>query len=134
GDLNNPVFTAFAATTGSATGLGDVAARLKVNVAQTKHVGVAMLLDARFPTGDADNLLGAGAFAGRGVGIVSATWGNTTPHLNLGYAFRDGDLQNNSVLATLGFDQLLAPFATLAFDVLSDRSEEHTSELQSRRD
>src|SRR5207249_6899293 len=83
----------------SSTGLGDVAARLKVNVAQTKHVGVAMLLDARFPSGNADNLLGAGAFAGRGIGVVSATWGNTTPHLNLGY-----------------------------------RSEEHTSELQSRFD
>src|SRR5256886_17202152 len=55
-----------------------------------------------------------------GIGVVSATWGNTTPHLNLGYAFRDGDLQNNSVIATLGFDQLLAPFATVAFAVLSD--------------
>jgi len=120
GDINNPVFTAFAATAGSSTGLGDVAARLKVNVAQTKHVGVAMLLDARFPTGNADNLLGAGAFAGRGIGVLSATWGNTTPHLNLGYAFRDGDLQNNSIIATVGFDQLIAPFATMAFDVLSD--------------
>jgi hypothetical protein len=34
--------------------------------------------------------------------------------------FRDGDLQNNSIVANVGFDQLLAPFATMAFDVLSD--------------
>jgi hypothetical protein len=89
-------------------------------VAQTKRVGVALLVDTRFPTGDENNLLGSGAFAGRGLGVLSATWGNTTPHLNLGYVFRDGDLQNNSVVANIGFDQLLAPFATMAFDVLSD--------------
>jgi hypothetical protein len=120
GDATNPVLTAYAATSGAATGLGDVAARVKVNIAQTKQVGVALLVDARFATGDETNLLGSGAFAGRGLGVVSATWGNTTPHFNLGYVFRDGTLQNNSVVATLGFDQLLAPFATMAFDVLSD--------------
>jgi hypothetical protein len=120
GDATNPVLTAFASTAGAATGIGDVAARLKINVAQTKRVGIALLVDARFPTGDESNLLGSGAFAGRGLGVLSATWGNTTPHLNLGYEFRDGDLQNNSVLADVGFDQLLAPFATMAFDVLSD--------------
>jgi hypothetical protein len=114
------VLTAYAATSGAATGIGDVAARVKVNIAQTKQVGVALLVDARFATGDETNLLGSGAFAGRGLGVVSATWGNTTPHFNLGYVFRDGTLQNNSVVATLGFDQLLAPFATMAFDVLSD--------------
>lgn len=120
GDATNPVLTAFASTAGSATGIGDVAARLKVNVAQTRHVGVAVLADARFPTGNANNLLGSGAFSGRGLGVVSATWGNTAPHVDFGYAFRDGDLQNNSILVNLGFDQLIAPFATMAFDLLSD--------------
>lgn len=120
GTAANPVLTAYAFTSGAATGIGDVAARLKVNIAQTRQIGVALLADARFPTGDAKNLLGAGAFSGRGLGVVSATWGNTTPHLDFGYAFRDGDFQNNSIVANLGFDQLIAPFATMAVDVLSD--------------
>src|SRR5207244_1934683 len=57
---------------------------------------------------------------GSSVANILPLGGFPDPHLNLGYAFRDGDLQNDAVIATLGFDQLLAPFATLAFDVLSD--------------
>src|SRR3712207_8029781 len=69
-----------------------------------------------------------------------------TPHANVGYLYRAGDQLNDAVLATVGFDHLLAPWATLAADVVSElevgpsklrvpppRSEEHTSELQSRQ-
>src|SRR3712207_9458870 len=57
-----------------------------------------------------------------------------TPHANVGYLYRAGDQLNDAVLATLGFDHLLAPWATLAADVVTElRSEEHTSELQSRQ-
>ncbi len=125
----NPVLTAVAGTEGSATGIGDVSARLKLNIAQSQTFGVAVLADARFPTGDEDNLLGAGAFAGRGMAIVSARFADFAPHANFGYVFRDSELQNDAILATLGFDQLLGPWATMAFDLLTEW-QVGTSQLQ----
>ncbi|MGH7568206.1 MAG: transporter [Gemmatimonadales bacterium] len=116
----NPVLTAVAGTEGSATGVGDVSARLKINIAQSQSFGVAVLADARFSTGDEENLLGAGAFAGRGMAIVSARFGDFAPHGNLGYVFRDSELQNDAIVATIGFDQLLGPWATMAFDLLTE--------------
>ena len=120
GTATDPVLTAVATTAGSATGLGDVAARAKINVTQTKTFGTAILVEARFPTGNADNLLGSGSFSGRGMLIASATFGAWSPHGNIGYVLRDGDLQNNSILANIGFDQLVAPRITMGFDLLSD--------------
>lgn len=116
----DPILTAIASTEGSATGIGDVAGRVKINVLQTQRVGVGLLFDGRFPTGDETNLLGSGRFSGRGLGIVSLRFGNFAPHANVGYVFRDADLENNSVLANVGFDQLLASWATMAVDVISE--------------
>lgn len=115
-----PVMTAVAGMDGSASGIGDVAARLKVNVAQSSSFGAAILLDGRFPTGDEQNLLGSGKFSGRGLGIVSAKFGTLAPHLNIGYVFRDAKQSSNSVIATVGFDNAVAGWATMAFDLLSE--------------
>lgn len=104
---------------GSATGIGDVAARVKVNLKQTERSGISVLLDARFPTGKEEDFLGSGAFSMRGLGILSARWGDFSPHLNLGYFFTNAELQNDAVLATVGFDQLVAPWATLAADLIT---------------
>lgn len=116
----NPVLTAIATTSGAATGLGDIAARVKLNITQTKGFGTAVVFEGRFPTGNKNNLLGSGAFSGRGMLVASATFGQLTPHANLGYVFRDGDLQNNSLVANLGFDQLVGSGVTMGFDLLSD--------------
>jgi hypothetical protein len=118
GTQTNPVLTAVASTDGAASGLGDVTGRLKINVAQTNKIGVAILGEARFPTGDENNLLGSGAFSGRGLGIISAAFGDFNPHLNFGVTVRDAKQQNNSIDANLGFDDLLAPWSTMVFDVL----------------
>jgi len=118
GTQTNPVLTAVAATDGAASGLGDVTGRLKINVAQSNRIGVAILGEARFPTGDENNLLGSGAFSGRGLGIISAQLGDFNPHFNIGYTVRDAKQQNNSLEANLGFDNLLAPWSTMVFDVL----------------
>ena len=115
-----PVMTAVATMDGSATGVGDVAARLKVNVVQSNAFGAAILLDGRFPTGNEQNLLGSGKFSGRGLGIVSAKFGTLAPHLNIGYVFRDAQQSNNSVIATAGLDNAVAGWATMAFDLLSE--------------
>jgi hypothetical protein len=119
GTGTDPVLTSASAVNGSATGIGDVEGRLKVNIAQTDRIGVALLGTARFPTGDDKNLLGSGRFSGRALGVLSARFGAFNPHLNVGYTVRDAFGQNNSVEANAGFDQLVAPWATMAFDLLS---------------
>jgi len=118
--LGNPILAAVAATQGSASGLGDIAARVKINVFQSRTVGVSLLADGRIPTGDEDDLLGAGRFSGRGLGIVSVRIGGFSPHANVGYVYHDAELENDAVLATVGFDNLLGPWATLAVDLITE--------------
>ena len=120
GTDSQPVMTAVAGMDGAATGIGDVAARLKINVSQSNSFGAALLLDGRFPTGNDDNLLGSGKFSGRGLGILSARFGTLAPHLNFGYVFRDAKQANNAIVATAGFDNAVASWATMAFDLLSE--------------
>lgn len=102
----------------SATGIGDVAVRVKVNLKQAQGAGFAILVDARLPTGDENNFLGSGHLAVRGLGIWSAKWGDFSPHGNFGYLNRGGSRQSSEILTTVGFDQLVAPWATLAIDVV----------------
>jgi hypothetical protein len=120
GTPENPVLTASRFEEGSATGLGDVAVRVKVNARDRQPVAVAFLADARFPTGSEDDLLGSGSFAARGLGILSAQFGQFSPHANVGYLYRGGSMTNDAVLANIGFDNLLAPWATLAADLISE--------------
>jgi hypothetical protein len=54
------------------------------------------------------------------LGILSGRYGNFSPHVNGGAAIRGGDLQNNAVLATVGFDQLMSSWATLAVDAITE--------------
>ncbi len=107
---------------GSSTGIGDIAARLKINFRQTRRWGIAFLGDVRFPTGNEEELLGLGEFTARGLAILSAEVGPFAPHVNMGYRYRDrpDSLQNHAILANVGFDQLLTPGVTLAVGVISE--------------
>lgn len=118
GDSANPVLTASAATFGSATGVGDIVLRTKWSVSTTEDGGVAVLADARLPTGSDEDLTGSGHFSLRGLLLASTRFGDFSPHLNLGYAIRGG--RNDAVLASTGFDQPLSDWATLAADVLAE--------------
>jgi hypothetical protein len=120
GTPENPVLTASRFVDGSATGLGDVAARAKINLRDTAPLAIGILIEGRFPTGDEDNLLGAGSFAGRGLAIASGRFGAFSPHGNVGYIYRGGKSDTDALLATVGFDQLLAPWATMAADLISE--------------
>jgi len=120
GTPENPVFTASRFSEGSATGLGDVSARLKLRLREGTPVSVAVLAEGRFPTGSEEDLRGSGAVQLRGLGIVSAHLGDFSPHVNMGYQYRGGDLDTDSFLITAGFDQLLASWATFAADMISE--------------
>jgi hypothetical protein len=120
GSLDSPGLSAERFIEGSATGLGDVGGRAKIRVARNANTAFAILADARFATGSVEDLLGSGEFAMRGLGIVSAQFGPFAPHANVGYLFRDGELHNDAFLATVGFDHLLADWAALAVDLISE--------------
>jgi hypothetical protein len=120
GTPTNPVLSTSRSVTGSATGIGDIAVRVKVNVTQSERTMFAVLTDVRFPTGSADDLLGSGHVAARGLGVLSARFGAFSPHANIGVLLRSTDSLNNAVLATVGFDHVMAPWATLAVDLVSE--------------
>ena len=79
-----------------------------------------VLGEGRVPTGSEEDLRGSCAVQLRGLGIVSARLGAFSPHMNVGYQFRGRTLDNDSFLLTAGFDQLLAPWATFAGDMISE--------------
>ena len=119
GTPTNPVLSASRFVQGQATGLGDLAVRAKLNVHSSDRTSVALLVDGRFPTGSEQDLLGAGQFSGRALAVVSARFGAFSPHANIGYLRRVGSFRNDAVLATFGFDHLMAPSVTLAADLIS---------------
>ncbi len=120
GDLTNPILRAATSVAGSATGVGDIAGRLKINLGQSNTIGAAIMGEVRFPTGDEENLLGLGSTAIRALAAIAAEFGNFSPHANVGYFARTGEFQNDAILATLGFDQLMTSWATLAFELVSE--------------
>ncbi len=122
GTSADPVLRAVASVNATSSGIGDVVARIKVNVGQGPRYGAAILAEARLPTGDEENLLGAGAASGRAIGVFAAQYGNFSLHANGGYLMRTGELQNDAVLTTLGFDNLMAPWATVAVSMISEWS------------
>lgn len=120
GTFDDPVLRAAAAMEGSAAGLGDVVGRVKINLGQGSSMGAALLAEGRFPTGDEENLLGAGSSQFRVMGIYAAQLGDFSPHLNAGYAVRNDEQQNDAILVTAGFDNLMTEWATLAVGVVSE--------------
>jgi hypothetical protein len=111
--------TASATTEGSSVGVGDIAARIKIGVVQGDSSGFALFGDARLPTGDEEELLGAGDYSVRALGVYSARFGAFSPHINAGAVVRGGD-RNNALLATIGFDQLVSSAFTLAVDAIGE--------------
>jgi len=120
GDPSEPVLRAAASTDGAATGLGDVVGRIKINLGQGSTMGAGLLTEVRFPTGDEENLLGTGAAQLKALGLYAAQFGSFAPHLNVGYAVRADETSNDAVLLTVGFDQLMTEWATLAAGIVSE--------------
>jgi hypothetical protein len=122
GTAANPDLSAVASVNGSASGIGDVALRAKVNLSPggTSNTGFALLGDVRLATGEEDDFLGSGTTSARVLGIMSGRYGDFSPHVNAGVAIRSTDDQTNAILATAGFDHLLVPWATFAFDLISE--------------
>jgi len=86
-------------SSGRASGLGDLTLRLKGQAARWGggH-GLAFALDVRMPTGDEENLLGAGAWGVRPFAATSLGLGRFSPHVNLGYQWNGESLLAGNVV------------------------------------
>jgi hypothetical protein len=112
------------AQSGSASGVGDVAVRMKYRALKTPRGGLALIADVRLPTGESRDLLGTGATRIGATVAGSLTAGRFSPHVNIGYA-RTGDSegveQPDELNALAGFDVAVSPRLTLAADILGTR-------------
>ena len=84
----------------TASGIGDVILRGKYEVLKGEKAGLAVGLDVHFPTGDAENFLGSGAWGGRPF-ITFSYGGRVSPHATFGYqrnsaSILAGDVTTNS--------------------------------------
>jgi len=117
GDTTDPVLTTEPTPINdSATGIGDIALRAKYNFYE-KKADLAGLLEVRLPTGDEDNFLGSGNTTIKAILIASRSWDGFTPHVNLAYIFRTGDLENDDIELVLGYDQMVTGGFTFVLDL-----------------
>jgi hypothetical protein len=124
GTPDDPVLSSTQVVNGSATGIGDLVGRMKVNLLERNRAALAVLADVRAPTGGEQDFLGTGEWAVRGLGILSLQFGDFSPHVNAGYVWRGGNsgngVANDAALATIGFDQVFASWATFSADVITE--------------
>jgi hypothetical protein len=118
------------ASSGHASGIGDVVVRLKANPVHNDAVALALGVDGRFPTGDEQNLLGLGAFGVKPFVVLSFSQGRVSPHVNVAYLWNGksvlaGDVAKGTkkdlpdqVQYAVGVDVGAARRLTLAFDFM----------------
>ena len=110
-------------TDGSASGVGDVVLRGKYRFADSTKSRWALGMDARIPTGDEEDLLGAGTELITGYVVLDGKGSRVSPHVNVSYSTSGSD---SDVLGELpdelgyvaGFDAALSKSVTFAFDVI----------------
>jgi len=104
----------------NASGVGDVAVRLKYSFVRRFDLKLGALLDVRLPTGNENDFLGTGETSTKFSLIASRKIAQFTPHLNIGYDYRPADFDSDELEFTAGLDQKLAEGVTLAVDFLGE--------------
>jgi hypothetical protein len=116
----------------SATGIGDVVARVKWNAWEGERAGVAVGMDVRFPTGDAVNYLGSGSYGFKPFAVFSYR-ARISPHALVGYEWNTdsitgGDLITgvkgsipNDFVYSVGVDARVTRWLTGDFDIVGQR-------------
>ncbi|HEY7186429.1 MAG TPA: hypothetical protein VH436_07765 [Vicinamibacterales bacterium] len=89
-EYGNPNATQTVEHDGHASGIGDVILRTKYRFVNTTGGGLAAAVDVRLPTGNEDQLLGAGGTQAKFLLVASSQRGRVGQHLNLGYTVAQG--------------------------------------------
>ena len=100
---------------GSASGLGDIAVRAKYGLFSSATTNLAATGEVRLPTGNEENLLGAGSLSWRLLGVASFETGPIGLHANGGIV--RGGLSNETLLAG-ALAVAVHPRATFTTEVL----------------
>jgi Putative MetA-pathway of phenol degradation len=109
---------------GSAEGIGDMVLRGKYNFFRGTGTSVAAALDLRLPTGDTDDLLGAGATQAKLYAVAARVASRRfSPRIAAGYTFSSGGADYvgelpDEINYSAGFDAALHSRATLTADFL----------------
>jgi hypothetical protein len=118
---------------GSAAGVGDLLVRMKTTVIREGTRALAAGVDVRLPTGDEQNLLGAGAAGLRPFAAFSSSYGPFAPHANIAYQWNGrsvlaGDVRADrkanlpdQFLYAAGSDLGVNSRFSIVFDVLGQR-------------
>jgi len=89
-DYGNPNATQTVQHSGQASGLGDIALRTKYHFLRAAGGGLAVAIDLRLPTGDKNDLLGAGGAQAKFLLVASTERGRLGQHVNIGYTAAEG--------------------------------------------
>jgi hypothetical protein len=81
----------------AAGGVGDLVVRAKGTVMRERSRALAVGVDLRLPTGDEENLLGAGAMGVEPFAAFSTAFGRAAPHVNLRYQWNGESVLGGSV-------------------------------------
>ena len=116
----------------SATGIGDLVARVKWNAWHGERANFAAGVDVRLPTGDALNFLGSGSYGAKPFAVFSYRY-RISPHVLVGYEWNSdsitaGDLVENSkgtvpndFVYSAGADAWVTKWLTGSFDIIGQR-------------
>ena len=117
----------------SATGLGDILVRMKGTVARWNGPALAGGVDVRLPTGDEENLLGAGTLGLKPFVAISFLLDRYSPHVNAGYQWNGESVLAGDVVGgakadladqfvyVVGMDAGVSDALTVALDLVGQR-------------
>ncbi len=91
-EIGNAEATRTVQHSGQASGLGDIVLRSKYHVLRLGGGGVAAAVDFRLPTGDENELLGAGGVQAKVLLVASRDSGRLGQHVNVGYTAAAGEV------------------------------------------
>jgi hypothetical protein len=120
---NTGASTSTFSESGSATGIGDIILRGKYHFLRAAGGGLAVAVDVRTPTGDEENLLGAGATQAKFQLVASRAYDRLAPHFNIGYTFSGESStpfvsSNDEFNYTGGAEFVVSPKLTIAGDII----------------
>jgi hypothetical protein len=116
----------------SASGIGDVVARVKWNAWEGERAGFAAGMDIRFPSGDALNYLGSGAYGFKPFAVFSYR-ARIAPHVTIGYEWNTDSITAGNVVTgargsipndfyySAGADAWVTKWLTGDFDIVGQR-------------
>jgi hypothetical protein len=129
----DPTFTGSGSNpTNSASGIGDVVARVKWNAWEGERAGFSAGLDVRLPSGNALNYLGSGSYGVKPFAVFSYR-ARVSPHVLVGYEWNTdsitaGDLSTgtkgkvpNDFSYSAGVDARVTRWLTGDFDIVGQR-------------